>query len=128
MRCSARLLAVFFLMTAIMSGAATKNERFRITVLSAQSQTLSTNPDTVPRDCDQINYSGYCHESKVASVRNTMRVQEGNGKHFDITCIWDNHWSKCVALSIGQTYDARKDKHGITIFYENEKGGASKEL
>jgi PEGA domain len=128
MRCNARLLAAFLLITVVVSSAATKNIRFRITVLSAESKTLNTNPDTVPRDCDLANYSGYCHESKVAAVRNTMRVQEGNGKPFDITCVWDNHWSKCVALPIGQTYDARRDKHGITIFYENEKGGASKEL
>ena len=88
----------------------------------------SANPDTTPRDCDNVNYSGYCHESKVAPVRNTMRVQSGNGKPFDITCVWDSRLSRCVALPIGQTFDARKDKHGITIFYENEKGGASKQL
>jgi hypothetical protein len=57
-----------------------------------------------------------------------MRVQEGNGNPFVITCVWDSRWSKCVALPIGQTFDARRDKHGITIFYENEKGGASKQL
>jgi hypothetical protein len=128
MRCNASLLAAFFLLTTLMSSAATRNERFRITVLDAQSKTLSTNPDQPTRDCDLANYSGYCHESKVASVRNTMRVQEGNGKPFDITCVWDNRWSKCVALPIGQTFDARRDKHGITIFYENDKGGASKQL
>jgi hypothetical protein len=128
MRHNARLLAVLFLLADVMSIAATKNIRFRITVLDAQSKTLSTDPDTTPRDCDQVNYSGYCHESKFAPVRNTMRVQEGNGKPFDITCLWDNHWSKCVALPIGRTFDARQDKHGITIFYENEKGGASKQL
>ena len=128
MRCNARLVAAFFLLTAVMSIAATKNIRFRITVLDAQSKTLNTDPDTAPRDCDQVNYSGYCHESKFAPVRNTMRVQEGSGKPFDITCVWDNHWSKWVALPIGQTFDARQDKHGITIFYEDAKGGASKQL
>jgi hypothetical protein len=128
MRCNARLLAAFFLLTAVMSSAAIRNERFRITILDAQSKTLTTNPDQPTRDCDLANYSGYCHESKVASVRNTMRVQDGNGKPFEITCIWDSRWSKCVALPIGQTFDARRDKYGITIFYENEKGGASKQL
>jgi hypothetical protein len=128
MRRDARLLAGFVLFTALVSGAVTKSIRFRITVLDAQSKTLSTDPDTTPKDCDQVNYSGYCHESKVAPVRKTMRVQEGDGKPFDITCVRDNHWSKCVALPIGRTFDARKDKHGITIFYEDEKGGASKEL
>ena len=128
MRRNARLVAVVFLLADVMSIAATKNIRFRITVLDAQSKTLSTDPDPTPRDCDQVNYSGYCHESKFAPVRNTMRVQEGNGKPFDVTCLWDNHWSKCVALPIGRTFDARQDKHGITIFYENEKGGASKQL
>ncbi len=128
MRCIARLLVAFCLLTGLMSSAATKTERFRITVLDAHSQTLQVNPDTTPRDCDQVNYSGYCHESKVAPVRNTMRVQSGNGKPFDITCVWDSRLSRCVALPIGQSFDARKDKHGITIFYENEKGGASKQL
>ena len=128
MRCSTRLLAAFLLLSAATSIAATKAERFRITVLDAESKTLNTNPDQPTRDCDLANYSGYCHESKVALVRNTMRVQEGNGKPFSITCVWDNRWSKCVSLPIGQSFDARRDKHGITIFYENEKGGASKEL
>ena len=125
---NARLLMAFCLLTGLTSSAAIKTERFRITVLDAHSQPLDVNPDTTPRDCDNVNYSGYCHESKVAPVRNTMRVQSGNGKPFDITCVWDSRLSRCVALPIGQTFDARKDKHGITIFYENEKGGASKQL
>jgi PEGA domain len=125
---NARLIAIFFLLATVMSSAATRNVRFRLTVLDAQSKTLNTNPDQPTRDCDLANYSGYCHESKDASVRNTMRVQEGNGKPFEITCVWDNRWSKCVALPVGQTFDARTDKHGITIFYENDKGGASKQL
>jgi PEGA domain len=128
MLCTARLLVAFCLLTGLMASAATKTERFRITVLDAHSQTLQVNPDTTPRDCDQVNYSGYCHETKVAAVRNTMRVQSGNGKPFDITCVWDSRLSRCVALPIGQSFDARKDKHGITIFYENDKGGASKQL
>lgn len=128
MRCNPGLLVAFCLLTGLMSSAAVKTERFRITVLDAHSQTIDVNPDTTPRDCDNVNYSGYCHESKVAPVRNTMRVQSRNGKPFDITCVWDSRLSRCVALPIGQTFDARKDKHGITIFYENEKGGASKQL
>ena len=128
MRCRPRLLVAFCLLTGLMSSAATKTERFRITVLDAHSQTLSVDPNSAPRDCDNVNYSGYCHESKVAPVRNTMRVQSGNGKPFDITCVWDSRLSRCVALPIGQSFDARKDKHGITIFYENDKGGASKQL
>ena len=128
MKRNARLLVTFFFFTVLMSSAAIKSDRFRITILAADSQTLNTNPDQPTRDCDLANYSGYCHERKVALVRNTMRVQEGNGNLFVITCVWDSRWSKCVALPIGQTFDARRDKHGITIFYENEKGGASKQL
>ena len=128
MKRNARLLPAFLFFTVLMSGAAIKSDRFRITILAADSQTINTNPDQPTRDCDLANYSGYCHERKVALVRNTMRVQEGNGNPFVITCVWDSRWSKCVALPIGQTFDARRDKHGITIFYENEKGGASKQL
>src|ERR1700724_1737829 len=82
MKRNARLLPAFCFFTVLMSGAAIKSDRFRITILAADSQTLNTNPDQPTRDCDLANYSGYCHERKVALVRNTMRVQEGNGNSF----------------------------------------------
>src|ERR1700719_4637951 len=86
MKWKSNSLATFLLLTAVLSSAAIKNDRFRITVLDAESKTLNNNPDQPTRDCDLANYSGYCHESKVASVRNTMRVQDRNGKPFTITC------------------------------------------
>jgi len=124
----ATLLAAFFLLAVALSSAATKSNLFRIKVLTADSQTLPYNRDPVPKDCDVVNYSGYCHQSKFVSVQNTMRVEDDSGKSFAITCAQDSRWSKCVPLTIGQSFDARRDKRGITIFYENEKGGASKQL
>jgi hypothetical protein len=121
------LLAALMLTVAI-SSAATKGNRFRIKVLTSDSQTLAGNRDPVPKDCDVVNYSGYCHQNKFVSVQNTMRVENENGKAFAVTCVQDSRWSKCVPLTIGQSYDARMDKRGITIFYEDEKGGASKQL
>ncbi len=122
------LLAGFFLLTAGLSSAATKTERFRVKVLTSESQILAGDPDAVLKDCDGVNYSGYCHQSKFVSKQNTMRVQDETGKAFAITCVQDSRFSKCVPLTLGQSYDARRDKRGITIFYEDAKGGASKQL
>jgi hypothetical protein len=122
------LLAAFFMLTAAMSSAATKTERFRIKVVTSESQILAGDPDAVPKDCDGVNYSGYCHQSKFVSKQNTMRIEDGHGKSFAITCVQDSRFSKCVPLTIGQSFDARMDKRGITIFYEDAKGGASKQL
>ena len=122
------LLAAFFLLSVAASSAATKTERFRIKVLTSESQILAGDPDAVPKDCDGVNYSGYCHQSKFVSKQNTMRVEDGHGKSFAITCVQDSRFSKCVPLTIGQSFDARMDKRGITIFYEDAKGGASKQL
>jgi hypothetical protein len=122
------LIAAFFLLSAAMSSAATKSNLFRIKVLTSDSRALAGNPDPVPKDCDVVNYSGYCHQNKFVSVQNTMRIEDANGKSFAITCVQDSRWSKCVPLTIGQSFDARWDKRGITIFYEDAKGGASKQL
>lgn len=122
------LLAAFLMLTAAISSAATKTERFRIKVLTSESQILAGDPDAVPKDCDGINYNGYCHQSKFLSKQNTMRVQDETGKSFAITCLQDSRFSKCVPLTIGQSFDARRDKRGITIFYEDANGGASKQL
>lgn len=121
------LIAAFFVLTAL-SSAATKAERFRIKVLTSESQILAGDPDAIPKDCDGVTYSGYCHQSKFVSKQNTMRVQDESGKSFAITCVQDSRFSKCVPLTIGQSFDARRDKRGITIFYEDAKGGASKQL
>ncbi|MFZ0295365.1 MAG: hypothetical protein WAL52_17270, partial [Candidatus Sulfotelmatobacter sp.] len=121
-----RLLPVLFLVHA-MFGDASKAYPIQITVLSAEFHPLD-NGTPVPKDCDLTNFSAYCNESKNPTVQNIMRVRESDGESFSITCTVDSRWSKCAPLPVGETFEARKDKHGITVLYRNGKGKERKQL
>ncbi len=99
----------------------------QIKVLSAEHRALDTGTP-VPKDCDMQNYSAYCNESRNPSVENVMVVQDAEGKSFTITCTVDSRFSKCAALPVGETFDARKDKHGLTVLYRNDKGKEAKSV
>jgi len=103
------------------------SHQLRLTVLSADSHALSSGT-TVPKDCDLQNFSAYCNDSKKPSVQNVMLVQDSDGKSFSIACIVDSRWSRCASLTVGETFDARKDKHGITVLYRDAKGKERKQL
>ena len=103
------------------------SHQLRLTVLSADSHALSSGT-TVPKDCDLQNFSAYCNESKNPTGRNVMLVRDADGRSYSIACTVDSHWSKCESLAVGETYEARKDKHGITVFYRDAKGKERKQL
>jgi PEGA domain len=128
-RCAVILLLVL-LMHATWVQAATKNELpLTIKVLSANTETipLNTQDNDVPKDCNIMDFSAYCHHSRTAIVRHTMLVQDNNSKSYTISCTVDSIWSKCVSLPVGTTLNAQWAKHGITIWYPNTKGGESKQ-
>lgn len=126
-RCnSRRMLRVLLLFTAIsFSGvsahAATEVYPLRIRILSAETRALASEPQ-VPKDCDLQNFSAYCNESRNPSSQSLMLVQDSDGKPFGIACTTDSRWSKCAPLPVGATFDARKEKHGLTILYRDSKG------
>jgi len=95
-----------------------------IKVLSVKTESLPVSSDlkNVPTDCGSVDYSAYCHESRASVVRNTMLVQDNNGKSYTIFCTVQSRWSNCTALPIGETFGAQKEKHGITVWYQNSKG------
>ena len=121
-----RLLPVLFLINTMFADAS-KAYPLQITVLSAEFHPLD-NGTPVPKDCDLTNFSAYCNESKNPSVQNIMRVRESDGESFSITCTVDSRWSRCAPLPVGQTFEARKDKRGITVLYRNGKGKERKQL
>jgi hypothetical protein len=73
-------------------------------------------------------FSAYCNESKNPSGQNIMLARGDDGKSFVIQCIVDSRWSKCAPLPEGETFEARKDKHGITVLYRTAKGKETKQL
>jgi len=95
-----------------------------IKVLSAKTESLPVSSDAndVPTNCGSMDYSAYCHETRSSVVRNTMLVRDSAGKSYTISCTVDSRWSNCTALPIGETFGAQKEKHGITVWYQNSKG------
>ena len=119
-------LPVLFLLNTMLAEGA-KQYPLHITVLSAEFHPLNSGTP-VPKDCDLTNFSAYCNESRNPTVQNIMRVRDSDGESFSIACTVDSRWSKCASLPVGETFEAKKDKHGITVLYRNAKGKEKKEL
>src|SRR5579862_4605078 len=118
------LLLVFLLVNISALNVASQYSPTRIKVLSADFHPLAdANP--VPKNCDMQNFDAYCNESKNATGESIMRVQDSDGKSFVITCTVDSRWSKCAPLQVGETYEARRGKHGITVWIQNPNGKES---
>jgi hypothetical protein len=74
------------------------------------------------------NFSAYCNESKNPSGQNIITLQGADGTSFTVMCTIDSRWSKCSALPVGETFQARREKHGITILTRDSKGKDSKQF
>jgi uncharacterized protein YaiE (UPF0345 family) len=127
-QCRVAVLQVGLLVVSLFANAAVKNDPIRVKVLDSETRSVSTNDNGVPRNCDQINYDAYCHSSKAAEVINTLLVQEGNGPPFRVACTIDSKWSRCIPLPRGESFDAKKEKHGIVVYYVDDNGKLRKQL
>jgi hypothetical protein len=122
------LCIAFFLVNAMFARAAfSQYSPTRITVLSADFHPIN-NTTPVPKDCDLQNYSAYCNESRNPTGVNVMRVQDSDGHTFTVTCAIDSRWSKCAPLGVGETYEAKRGKHGLTVWVQNPNGKESARL
>src|SRR5208337_4625616 len=45
-----------------------------------------------------------------------------NGTPFRVACTVEAKYSRCVPLPKGESFDAIKEKHGITIYYKDDDG------
>jgi hypothetical protein len=125
------IFLTFFLINTTWVVAASKSEYpLTIKVLSAHTESIpiDTDANDVPKDCNVMDYSAYCHYSRTAIVRHTMLVEDRDGKSFTITCAVDSRWSKCALLPVGRTFEAREEKRGITVLYQDSKGKERKQL
>jgi len=115
------------LLVAMFANAASKST-LRIKVLDSETHSVVLDDSGVPRNCDQLNYDAYCHSSKTEQVTNILLVQEGSGTSYRVACTIESKWSRCVPLPKGETFDARKEKRGLTVYYEDEEGKPRKQL
>jgi hypothetical protein len=116
------------LFAATMGNAASRNEMMRITVLDSVTRALPLNDNGVPQNCDQATFDAYCRSTRTAPLVSTLLVQEGDNPPFRITCNIESRYSRCQPLPLGATFEARREKRGITVYYIDDKGKPRKEL
>lgn len=102
--------------------AAAVKDNVRIKVLESETRSFVLDDSGVPKNCDQVNFDAYCHNSKTTQVTNILLVQVGNDPPFRVSCTIESKWSRCIPLEKGESFDARKDKRGLIIYYQDDKG------
>ena len=115
------VLQVGFLMVAVFAHATTQNSPIRITILDSETRSVSIGGSDVPKNCDQVNFDAYCNNSRSAILTNTLLVQEGNEPPFRISCTIYSRYSRCIPLAKGETFDAKIEKRGLTVYYVDDK-------
>jgi hypothetical protein len=114
-------LAVF-LCLSVCAGAAVKKGDIRITVVDSQTRSATIDGSGVEKNCDGVNYDAYCHNSKTAEITNLLLVREADREPFWVSCNVDTKWSKCAPLPKGESFNARQEKHGLSIYFVDDNG------
>jgi len=122
------LLPVLLLTTTFAFAAIKNNHNTRITVVDAETHSVALAGSDIPRNCDQVNYDAYCNSSKTALLTNTLLVRDEEGQTFHVTCTNDSKFSRCMPLPKGESFDAKKEKRGIVVYYEDDKGKVRSQL
>jgi hypothetical protein len=124
-----RMVAVqaFLLLVAMCANAADKNN-IRITVLDSETRASTPDNNGVPQNCEQLTFDAYCRSTTTVPLVSTLLVREGNEPPFRISCTITSKYSRCAPLPKGESFDARREKHGITVYYEDDTGKERKQL
>ena len=125
--CRMAAMQAFLLLMALGANAADKNN-IRITVLDSETRASTPDNNGVPQNCEQLTYDAYCRSTSTVPLVSTLLVQEGNEPPFRISCTITSKYSRCAPLPKGESFDARREKHGITVYYEDDKGKERKQL
>jgi hypothetical protein len=117
------------LLVAVFANAASLKDTVRITVLDSVTRASSPDNDNgVPKNCDQLTFDAYCRSTTNVPLVSTLLVQEDNEPPFRISCTIESKYSRCMPLPKGESFDAKREKHGITVYYVDDKGKARKQL
>src|SRR5208283_4166847 len=122
------VLQACFLLVAMFASAASRKNTLEIKVLDSQTRSVSLSDNGVPRNCDQVTFDAYCRSTRDGQLVHTLLVQEGDHPPFRIACTQESKFSKCTPLPRGETFEAKRDKHGITVYYIDDKGKARSQL
>lgn len=126
MRGIAAMLAGLSLV-AMLANAASRNT-IRIKVLDSETRSLGLSDNGVPNNCEGVTFDAYCRSSRDAPLVNTLVVQEGDNPPFRMSCRAESKYSKCAPLPKGETFDARREKKGVTVYYLDDKGKVRSQL
>ncbi len=121
-------LGTAVLLLAVWANAASRNNEIRIKVIDSETHSVNLGGGDVPKNCDGVNFDAYCNNSTTTRVINTLLVQEGNEPPFRITCTIESKYSRCTPLPKGESFDARREKKGITVYYVDDKGKPRKQF
>jgi hypothetical protein len=116
------LLVAVTLFLSAAAVASSKGTPLQVKVLSASSRQFE-GPPLVPRNCNWIDISARCYDSKpVNYVENIMVVQKADGHTLEIGCTVYNQWSHCADLPVGQNFQAVLRKHDLEVRYPDQNG------
>jgi hypothetical protein len=119
---------VALMLVAMFASATSRKSTIDITVLDSQTRALASDDNGVPLNCEQLTFDAYCRSTRSPQMISTLLVQEGNDPPFRISCRIESRFSRCQPLPKGETFEARRDKHGITVYYIDDKGKARSQL
>lgn len=122
------ILPACFLLFATFVQGAVRGRTIRITVLDAETHSVALDTSGVPKNCDGVSFDAYCFNSKTSEITNTLVVQEGHQPPFEVACSVDTKWSRCAPLLKGESFEARKEKHGLIVYYVDDVGKLRKQF
>lgn len=123
-----RFVQAGLVLTALSAVAVVRNETVQVKVLESETHSVVLDDSGVPKNCDVVNFDAYCHNSITTLVTHTLLVQEGNKPPFRVSCRVDTVWSRCAALTKGATFDAKREKRGISVYVLDNKGRLRQQL
>jgi hypothetical protein len=112
------------LLVAILANAAALKKSIEIMVLDSDTRAMNLNNNGVPTNCEQNTFDAYCRSTTTAPLVNTLLVQIGNEVPIRVQCVVETRFSRCSPLQKGQSFEARREKKGVTIYYVDDKGKA----
>jgi len=124
------VLEVGILLLAGFANATSRSSIMQIKVLESVTRAVSgdNNNNGVPLNCEQLTFDAYCRSTSTVPLVSTLLVQEGDAPPFRISCTIESRYSRCTPLPKGAIFDAKKEKHGITVYYVDDKGKDRKQL
>src|SRR5580704_2311858 len=117
------------LLAAVLANAASQKDTVRITVLDSVTRaSTADNNNGVPLNCEQLTFDAYCRSTTNVPLISTLLVQQDNEPPFRISCTIDSRYSRCIPLPKGESFDARREKRGMTVYYVDDKGKERRQL